>query len=101
MGCALKLVVILYSATLTGSLALSQMSESSSGLQDKPIMIRVSRTDMRQGMASTLFGSFLESIGHSTYGGLWANIVENSSFEEGLWSAENFEAQPIPFQTPA
>ncbi len=54
-------------------LAWSQMSESSPGLQDKPIVIRVSRSDTRQDIASTLFGSFLEPIGHSTYGGLWAN----------------------------
>lgn len=37
----------------------------------------------------TLFGSFLEPIGHSTYGGLWAELVENSSFENGLWSERN------------
>jgi alpha-N-arabinofuranosidase len=74
-------------------LAWSQMSESSPGLQDKPIVIRVGRPDARQEIASTLFGSFLEPIGHSTYGGLWANVVENPSFEEGLWSAENLEAQ--------
>jgi alpha-N-arabinofuranosidase len=74
-------------------LAWSQMSESSPGLQDKPIVIRVSRSDTRQDIASTIFGSFLEPIGHSTYGGLWANVVENPSFEEGLWSAENLETQ--------
>jgi len=36
---------------------------------------------------STIFGSFLEPIGRSTYGGLWAELVENGSFEDGLWSA--------------
>lgn len=56
-------------------------------------MIRVSRPDTRQDITSTLFGSFLEPIGHSTYGGLWANVVENPSFEEGLWSAENLETR--------
>ena len=75
------------------SLAWSQMSESSPGLQDKPIVIRVSQPDTRQEIPSTLFGSFLEPIGRSTYGGLWANVVENPSFEEGLWSAENLEAK--------
>jgi alpha-N-arabinofuranosidase len=67
-------------------LACPQMSESSPELQDKPIVIRVSHPDTRQEIAPTLFGSFLEPIGHSTYGGLWANVVENPSFEEGLWS---------------
>jgi alpha-L-arabinofuranosidase len=80
-------------AVLAVPLAWSQMSESSPELQDKPIVIRVSRPDTRQEIAPTLFGSFLEPIGHSTYGGLWANVVVNPSFEEGLWSAENLEAQ--------
>jgi alpha-N-arabinofuranosidase len=35
----------------------------------------------------TLFGSFLEPIGNSTYNGLWAEILQNPSFESGLWSA--------------
>ena len=80
-------------AILAVPVAWSQMSESSPGIQDQPIVIRVSRPDIRQEIAPTLFGSFLEPIGHSTYGGLWANVVENPSFEEGLWSAENLEAQ--------
>jgi len=36
----------------------------------------------------TIFGSFLEPIGHSTYGGLWAEILENPSFEDNLWGAD-------------
>ncbi len=46
----------------------------------------------------TLFGSFLEPIGNSTYNGLWAEILENPSFEAGLWDVhhihEMVEAQP-------
>ncbi len=37
----------------------------------------------------TIFGSFLEPIGNSTYNGLWAEILQNPSFESGLWSAGN------------
>lgn len=33
----------------------------------------------------TIFGSFLEPIGNSTYNGLWAEILENPSLEAGLW----------------
>lgn len=36
----------------------------------------------------TIFGTFLEPIGNSTYNGLWAEILENASFEAGLWSPE-------------
>ncbi|GAC1702254.1 MAG: hypothetical protein NVS9B4_07200 [Candidatus Acidiferrum sp.] len=35
----------------------------------------------------TIYGSFLEPISNSTYGGLWAEILSNPSFEEGLWDA--------------
>jgi alpha-N-arabinofuranosidase len=35
----------------------------------------------------SIFGTFLEPIGNSTYGGLWAEILQNPSFEGGLWSA--------------
>jgi alpha-N-arabinofuranosidase len=37
----------------------------------------------------TIFGSFLEPIGNSTYNGLWAEILENPSMEAGMWSAGN------------
>jgi alpha-L-arabinofuranosidase len=36
----------------------------------------------------TIYGTFLEPIGNSIYGGLWAQVLENPSFEENLWSAE-------------
>ena len=41
---------------------------------------------------ATIFGSFLEPIGHSTYGGIWAELLENGSLEGGLWSAGNVAA---------
>ena len=33
-----------------------------------------------------IYGTFLEPIGNSIYGGLWAQLLENPSFEENLWS---------------
>ncbi|MBV9224686.1 MAG: hypothetical protein JOY85_11685 [Acidobacteriaceae bacterium] len=39
----------------------------------------------------TIFGTFLEPIGNSTYNGLWAEILQNPSFEENLWSVGNIE----------
>ncbi len=35
----------------------------------------------------TIYGSFLEPIGNSTYNGLWAEILQNPSLEGSLWSA--------------
>jgi alpha-L-arabinofuranosidase len=40
----------------------------------------------------TIFGSFLEPIGNSTYNGLWAELLVNPSLEENLWSARNLES---------
>src|ERR1700730_6121413 len=37
----------------------------------------------------TIFGSFLEPIGNSTYNGLWAEILQNPSFEENSWDVKH------------
>lgn len=46
----------------------------------------------------TICGTFLEPIGNSTYNGLWAEILQNPSLEENLWSASKLalmiEEQP-------
>ena len=70
-----------------GMLASAQLTES----PNAPAVthLRISAPARQQVIPETLFGSFLEPIGHSTYGGLWADIVENPSMEEGLWSAGN------------
>ena len=39
----------------------------------------------------TIYGTFLEPIGNSTYGGLWAQILVNPSFEDNLWSARRLQ----------
>src|ERR1700730_466836 len=39
----------------------------------------------------TIFGSFLEPIANSTYGGLVAEVLENPSFEEGLWDVAHIK----------
>jgi len=39
----------------------------------------------------TIFGTFLEPIGNSIYGGLWAELLQNPSFEDNLWSTETIQ----------
>ncbi len=56
------------------------------------IAIHVTRPPVPRPIPGSVFGSFLEPIGKSTYGGLWADVVENPSFEEGLWSVENIDS---------
>lgn len=53
-----------------------------------PIHIRVHAEERPSyTVPRTIFGSFLEPIGNSTYNGLWAETLQNPSFEENLWSA--------------
>jgi alpha-N-arabinofuranosidase len=68
----------------------AQMTESSANAPGV-IQLQVKVPAQERILPPTLFGSFLEPIGHSTYGGLWANVVQNPSFENGLWSAGNVE----------
>ncbi|GGH08184.1 alpha-L-arabinofuranosidase C-terminal domain-containing protein [Silvibacterium dinghuense] len=88
-----SLLALVSASLFAVSLSSAQMSESAPLPAGRPIAIRVSRPQTPQEIAPTLFSSFLEPIGHSTYGGLWADVVVNPSFEEGLWSAENLEEQ--------
>jgi len=49
-------------------------------------VIQVDATKVIHAIPRTIYGTFLEPIGHSTYGGLWAQILDNPSLEENLWS---------------
>lgn len=50
-------------------------------------VIDIDATKIEHAIPRTIYGTFLEPIGHSTYGGLWAQVLENPSFEDSLWSA--------------
>ena len=66
----------------------AQMTESPAPANSVTHLV-IARPAIHRVIPDTLFGSFLEPIGSSTYGGLWAQVLENSSFEEGLWSANH------------
>ena len=57
-----------------------------------PIVITVRADGPSTPIPETIFGSFLEPIGKSTYNGLWAELLENPSFEPELWSASHVAA---------
>ena len=63
-----------------------------------PTTIRVNASKPANKISRSIFGTFLEPIGNSTYGGLWAEILENPSFEDNLWNAatlqEMFQSRP-------
>ena len=37
----------------------------------------------------SIFGTFLEPIGNSIYNGLWAELLQNPSFEDSLWDVKH------------
>jgi alpha-N-arabinofuranosidase len=63
------------------------LSICSLALGQSTAVIEVDASKVQHVVPRTLYGTFLEPIGHSTYGGLWAQILENPSLEENLWSA--------------
>jgi alpha-N-arabinofuranosidase len=73
-------VVVIWGAT--------RESRADQGVRPTVVQVRVDaskRASYR--IPPTIFGTFLEPIGNSTYNGLWAEILQNPSFEENLWSA--------------
>ncbi len=76
-------------ATAGASVSAAQIvDETPTGKSDAVIHLRVHADHPAAAtLPKTVFGSFLEPIGHSTYGGLWAELLENGSLEENLWSA--------------
>lgn len=50
--------------------------------------IKVNVAEVGPEIPKTIFGTFLEPIGNSTYNGLWSELLRNPSFEAGLWSPQ-------------
>jgi alpha-N-arabinofuranosidase len=64
------------------------LAASAFGLQAGPVKIEIdAQQKANYTIPRTVFGTFLEPIGNSTYNGLWAEILQNPSLEENLWSA--------------
>ncbi len=83
-------IALVLALCATTCIAAAQLTESEL-TPDNVVHLRISQRATPQVIPETLFGSFLEPIGHSTYGGLWADVVVNPSFEAGLWSAGNVD----------
>ncbi len=78
---------LLFASPYASSAQLTEQGDTA-----KTIHLRISRPSQPRPLPASLFGSFLEPIGHAIYGGLWSDVLENPSFEDGLWSVGNVEA---------
>ena len=75
--------------TVMATGTLSAQITNAAAISDAQIEVHITRPASPKVIPASVFGSFLEPIGKSTYGGLWADALENPSFEDGLWSAGN------------
>ncbi len=83
-------------ALLASAVALCAMGTAAQITIDEPIpRVATIHVDAARPVGSeiprTIFGTFLEPIGNSTYNGLWAEILENPSLEMGLWDARHVQ----------
>lgn len=53
-----------------------------------PTVVRIDAAKTLHQIPRSIFGTFLEPIGNSIYGGLWAQILQNPSLEPNLWEAK-------------
>jgi alpha-N-arabinofuranosidase len=77
--CVLSLSI---ATTLYGQIAIKEPIPKTATIE-----VNAAVVDSQQ-IPRTIFGTFLEPIGNSTYNGLWAELLQNPSFEAGLWSPE-------------
>src|SRR3954453_19722760 len=72
------------------------MACAGAAVAQPPIQVKIHASDgPAQHIPRTLFGTFLEPIGNATYNGLWAEILQNPSFESGLWSVSSVREMTI------
>ena len=76
----ISLIFICISQFCFGQAALTKASQ--------PTSIRIDAQKTLHPIPRSIYGTFLEPIGNSTYNGLWAEILQNPSFEENLWEAK-------------
>ena len=73
-ACALSTVVMLAATTL---------------LAQQNAAIEIDTQKVVHAVPRTIFGGFMEPLRSAIYGGgIWAQLLENPSFEENLWSAD-------------
>src|SRR5947209_12708550 len=84
------LIAAAFTVFASGLLCLQLAATESSKSAPVRINVDAGRT-VGQEIPQTIFGTVLEPIGNSTYNGLWAEILQNPSFEENLWSVTNAE----------
>ncbi len=71
------------------ALALSGAAAAQTQTAAETIIQIDARKTASSAVPRTIFGTFLEPIGNSIYNGLWAELLQNPSFEDGLWDVKH------------
>jgi alpha-L-arabinofuranosidase len=82
----MRFAICCHASVLAVLLAVAAFAQSQSA--ETIIRVDASKT-ANYTVPRTIFGTFLEPIGNSTYGGLWAEILQNPSFEDSLWDVKH------------
>ena len=83
-----SLVVLFFGSALTAATTSAQITETEAPPASVTIQVDAAKPADYH-IPRTIFGSFLEPIGNSTYNGLWAEILVNPSLEENLWDTDH------------
>jgi alpha-L-arabinofuranosidase len=87
----MRAVVLFLSAILAAG---GQSAPAPAGRRDAVIEIHAARPGPHR-IPRTIFATFVEPIGRSIYGGLWAQLLDNPSFEDNLWSASEIRGMLV------
>src|SRR5215469_15085104 len=80
-----RLTLLCFVLVFLGPVSAAQTSSAKSGEQAS---INIDTRKVLHAVPRSIYGTFLEPIGNSTYNGLWAEILQNPSFEDNLWEAK-------------
>jgi hypothetical protein len=80
--CATRLAMLCCIAACFGRISTAETSSR------EPTSININARRILHSIPRSIYGTFLEPIGNSTYNGLWAEILQNPSFEDNLWEAK-------------
>ena len=83
-----SLAVFFFGSALTAATTAAQITETEAPPTSVTIQVDAAKP-AGYSIPRTIFGSFLEPIGNSTYNGLWAEILVNPSLEENLWDTDH------------
>src|SRR3954467_10580939 len=86
-GCPMRPAIFRYAFLFAMAFSVYGFAQSEAAIETI-VQVDVSRA-ANYSIPRSIFGTFLEPIGNSTYNGLWAELLQNPSFEDSLWDVKH------------